>query len=209
MSYSKPFLVAFAVVCAAAVSTTVSAQPRGRAGGRGPIVTGRAVPRVIAPRVYSPRVYAPTRRVIISPRIIGTYPYRPYYYGYRPGITVGFYGGWGYPYGYPYYSYPYARYGYYGYSPYYSGYGYTLPPPGYVSMRPGAYYGGVRIQGAPRDGQVFVDNYYVGIVDDFDGPFQHINLEAGVHQIEIRIPGQPPVAFDVNVQPGQTITYRY
>src|SRR2546427_648305 len=67
-------------------------------------------------------------------------------------------------------------------------------------------YGGVRIQGAPRDAQVFVDGYYAGIVDDFDGPFQHLDLEAGAHQIEIRAPGLPPLQYDVNVQPGQTLT---
>jgi hypothetical protein len=55
---------------------------------------------------------------------------------------------------------------------------------------------------------VFADGYYVGIVDDFDGVFQHMNLEAGPHRIEIRAPGYPPIAVDVNVQPGETITYR-
>jgi len=55
---------------------------------------------------------------------------------------------------------------------------------------------------------VFADGYYVGIVNDFDGIFQHLNLEAGPHQIEIRDPNLPPIAFDVVIQPGQTITYR-
>ena len=48
----------------------------------------------------------------------------------------------------------------------------------------------------------------VGTVDDFDGSFQHLNLEAGAHRIEIAPKGAERVAFDVNVQPGQTITYR-
>jgi hypothetical protein len=140
---------------------------------------------------------------LISPRIVGFFPYRPYYYPFRPGITVGFYTAYGYP--YRFYSYPYAyRYPYpYAY-PYL--YGYGLPPAPYVSAVPGYAYGGVRIQGAPEEAQVLVDSYYVGIVDDFDGPFQHLNLTAGAHRIEIRAPGIPPVAFDVNVQPGQTIT---
>ena len=55
----------------------------------------------------------------------------------------------------------------------------------YVVPR-GAAYGGVRIQGAPRDAQVFVDGTYAGVVDDFDGTFQHLDLEPGSHAIEIR-----------------------
>jgi hypothetical protein len=71
----------------------------------------------------------------------------------------------------------------------------------------GAAYGGVRIQDAAPDAQVFVDGYYVGIVDDFDGPFQRITLPAGPHQIEVRAQGFPPATVDVLVEPGQTITY--
>jgi hypothetical protein len=75
-----------------------------------------------------------------------------------------------------------------------------------MSATPGYAYGGVRIEGAPPEAQVFVDGYYMGVVDDFDGPFQHLNLQAGAHRIEIRPQGAPPVAFDVNVQPGQTMS---
>ena len=66
----------------------------------------------------------------------------------------------------------------------------------------------MRITEAPRDAQVFADGYYVGIVDDFDGAFQHVNLEAGQHRIEVRAGGIPPISFDVYVQPGRTITLR-
>jgi hypothetical protein len=113
-------------------------------------------------------------------------PYRPYYYTYRPGFSFNF------AYGSPYYYSPYA---------------YPTPPAGYISPIPGRAYGGVRIEDAPQDGQVFADGYYMGVVDDFDNPFQHMNLEAGPHKIEIRAPGFEPVAFDVNVVPGETITY--
>jgi hypothetical protein len=183
------------VVCAALAPSDARAQVR-----RGGVVVGRASPRVYAPRVYAPRVIVPrvysTR--FVGPRIVGYVPYRPYYYPYRPGLTLGFYSGFGYPY----------RYGYpaiYGYP--YGSYGYPLPPAAYVSAVPGYAYGGVRIQGAPENAQVFADGYYVGVVDDFDGVLQHLNLTAGAHRIEIRAPGLPPVAFDVNVLPGQTITY--
>jgi hypothetical protein len=109
------------------------------------------------------------------------YGYRPY--GYRPGWNLNLY--FGRPYsvgGYP------------------DGYG-------YFAIAPGLSYGALRIVDAPRDAQVFVDGYYAGVVDDYDGVFQHLNLEAGSHHIEIEAGGYPPFAFDVSIVPGRTITY--
>jgi hypothetical protein len=77
----------------------------------------------------------------------------------------------------------------------------TTPSPGFV-------YGSVRIVDAPPDAQVFVDGYYAGVVDDYDGVFQHLNLVPGTHRIDIQVVGYAPIGFDVFVQPGQTITYR-
>ncbi len=219
MSYSKSFTALLVMIaCTAAMSADAGQRSRGRAPSRGSTVVGRAAPRTldrgrIAPRIMSPRG--------------GRVPYRPYSYPYRSGLRTGFSAGYGYPYGYRYpygysYGYPYGyaygySYGYpYGYpygSPYgsygypYGSYGYGLPPAGYVSAVPGAAYGGVRIQGAPEDAQVFADGYYVGVADDFDGAFQHLNLQAGPHRIEIQVPGREPIAFDVNVRPGETVTY--
>jgi hypothetical protein len=204
MNYSR-----FTVIVLTISVTDASAQRRGRTGGGGRVVH-RAVPRPFIRGGGRPIVVAPRR--FISPRVIGIAPYRPYYYGYRPGLTVGFYAGFGYPYAYPYaYGYPYRYrhpYPYYSSVYPYAGYGYALPPAAYVSAVPGYAYGSVRIEDAPQDAQVFVDGYYVGVVDDFDGPFQHLNLTAGPHNIEIRAAGYQPITFDVNVQPGRTITYR-
>ena len=210
MSYSKSIAVVLtAVVCATALAADADAQSRrgGGGGSRGGSV-GRAVPRGgggvrgggvrVAPRIISPRGY--------SSRVLVARPFRTFYYPYRPGLSLAFYGGYGYGYGYPYaYGYPYGYYGYgYPYAYPYSAYGYGGYGGGYAR---GGYagYGAVRIQGAPHDAQVFADGYYAGIVDDFDGVFQHLELEAGAHQIEIRVPGQPPLQYDVNVQPGQTL----
>src|SRR2546423_8933726 len=206
MSYSRIFTVTVAATALCLAASTASAQHRG--GGRsigGGARVGRAVPAPVF-RGGGRVALAPR---FISPRIVGFAPYRPYYYPFRRGLTVGFFTGIGYPYGYGYYGYPYAYpYGY-GYPyPYagYSGSGYPMPPAGYVSAAPGYAYGGVRMEGAPPDAQVFCDGYYMGVVDDFDGAFQHLNLQAGAHRIEIRPQGYPPVAFDVNVQPGQTMS---
>ncbi|MEO7158434.1 MAG: PEGA domain-containing protein [Vicinamibacterales bacterium] len=100
---------------------------------------------------------------------------------------------------------PYYAYGGYG------NYGYGYPS----SYGPGAYspwqasgndIGGVRLKLRPRDAQVFVDGYYAGLVDDFDGSFQSLRLESGGHKIEIHMPGFEDLELDVHVQPGRTIT---
>ena len=143
-------------------------------------------------RVEIRRRPAPGRRIVISPRAYAQpYRYRPFAqpygyrpYGYRPGWSLDLY--FGRPYGG--YDYPRGEYGYYG-------------------VVPGRGYGAVRIVDAPRDAQVYVDDYFAGVVDDYDGVFQHLNLEAGTHHIEIEAEGYPIDAFDVRVAPGQTVTY--
>jgi hypothetical protein len=216
MRYSKSVVIVLAaVVCTTVFAADADAQSRGRSGGSrgghgGRPTVGRAVPRGGGgPRSYSPRIdrgRSYGSRVFVSPRVVVRAPLRSYYYpyfGYRPGLSIGFYSGYGY--GYPYrYRYPYGAYGYsYGYYP--SGYGYYGYGGGYGGYR-GSAYGGVRIQGAVREAEVYVDGYYAGIVDDFDGAFQRLELEDGAHEIEIRAAGFPPLTYDVNVQPGQTMT---
>jgi hypothetical protein len=129
-------------------------------------------------RWYRPRPYP---RSYVVP-----YGYRPY--GYRPGWSLNLYFGR-----------PYSTYGYPAY-PYAQGYG-------YYSVIPGRAYGALRIVDAPRDAQVLIDGYYAGVVDDYDGVFQHLNLEVGPHHIEIEAAGYPPVAFDVRIEPGRMVTF--
>ncbi len=126
--------------------------------------------------------YAVATPRFISPYVLGYGAWQPYYY--RPSIGLGlYYGADGlYPFG-------------------------SIPQT-YYDPSPGVAYGGLRITDAPRDAQVFADGYYAGIVDDFDGVFQHLNLEPGEHRVEIHAPGLTPIAFDVMVQPGRTITLR-
>jgi hypothetical protein len=59
-----------------------------------------------------------------------------------------------------------------------------------------------------RDAEVYVDGYYAGIVDDFDGIWQQLRLDDGGYRVEIRKPGFETLSFDVMVQPGRTVTYR-
>jgi len=152
------------------------------------------------------------------------YPYGPYRYPYYYAPYRYPYYGYGYPYygyGYPYYGgahfsigigigvgccgYGYGAYGY-PYGPY--AYGYGFPYAYYGAYAPVAPYGGVRIQVAQRDAEVYADGYFAGVVDNFDGSLQSLNLEPGAHRIEVRAPGFESASFEVYAQPGRTITYR-
>ena len=68
--------------------------------------------------------------------------------------------------------------------------------------------GSVKLKVKPRDAEVFVDGYFAGRVDDFDGALQALKLDSGAHNIEIRKPGFEPLRFDVRAQPERTITFR-
>ena len=191
--------VGVAAVLTFAVSPSAFAQ-RGHAVPRGSVRGG--VGRVVG----RPVVVAPFR---------GFYGFRSYapfinfsfFYG-RPG----FYGAYGY--GNPFWGYGYPYY--YGYPAYGYGYGYPYPyaagnvvPYGYgYGGYSGQPYGGLRIDLPQRDAEVYVDGYFVGTVNDFDGNSQQANLSAGPHQIEIRSPEFETIQFNVNIEAGRTITYR-
>jgi hypothetical protein len=131
----------------------------------------------------------------------------------RPGTGTGdrYYGGGGYYYGSPYYygrnyyynAYDPFFYGYYTYSPfYYSGaYGYSA----YYS---GARYrdsGSLRVIVDPEQTRVYVDGYYAGTVDDFDGIFQRLNVPPGRHDITLKLDGYRTHTFRVYVPISQTV----
>ena len=190
-------------------------RPRGDSGSH-----GQAVPRSSVPgggQAYYPR----DRYSYVSPWLYySPYAYSAFglgYWGFDPYWWDGwgyyrspYYSGWGYPYGYGYgdgYGYGYGDgggYGDYGYrSGYGAGGGYGYPSGG------GSYrdYGSLKLKIKPLEAEVYVDGYYMGQVDDFDGVFQHLELEAGTHRIEIRAVGYQPLRFDVRVTPGRTISY--
>ena len=132
---------------------------------------------------------------------------RPSLYGsffYFPGYAFNF--GVSYGYGYGPYRYGYSGYAYdpyrYGYGYGYGGYGYD-----YGSSLADPYTGFLRLKVKPRDAQVFIDGYYVGIVDEFDGVFQRLRLEEGPHHVEIRHPAYLPLEFEVLIVVGEKVTY--
>ena len=67
--------------------------------------------------------------------------------------------------------------------------------------------GALKLKIKPRQGEVYVDGYFVGVVDDFDGIFQRLHIESGAHRIEVRASGYETLEFDVRITPDHTTTY--
>jgi hypothetical protein len=98
---------------------------------------------------------------------------------------------------------------YYGYSPGYYGGGYGGYGGGYSTYDDSEYsQGGLKLKVKPRDAQVYVDGYFSGVVDDYDGVFQKLKLRSGGHRVELRAEGFEPSIFDVLIAAGETVTYR-
>ncbi|MFB3853783.1 MAG: PEGA domain-containing protein [Vicinamibacterales bacterium] len=203
MSPARTFVVAAAVLSAVAMWPSTAAAQRQR----------QAVPRASAPQAPRPQAAAPraagrpassaqaTRPVVTRqavPRttvrpgrvyVVRSYFYRPFYFS-RP-LFWGPYGwGFGASWYYGAYGYP-GQWGYpYPYRPLYG--------PRYRASS-------VKIQVLPKTAEVFVDGYYAGVVDDFDGTFQSLDLEPGQHEIVVWAPGHRTIRQRVYLQPGRTL----
>jgi len=135
----------------------------------------------------------------------GRYPY----YGYGGGY-----------YGYPYYYSPYAYWGYPGYG-WGLGYGYGYGYGDYYGYYPAPYYGGggggyreanvtqIRTLIDPAKARVYVDGYYAGVADDFDGMFQRLSISPGRHDITLKLEGYASHTFSVYAGGEETIKLRW
>jgi hypothetical protein len=63
----------------------------------------------------------------------------------------------------------------------------------------------VRLEVKPREAQVFVDGYYAGIVDEFDGMFQRLRTQPGRHEITLYLDGFRTVHQNVYLMPDKTL----
>jgi len=162
----------------AGAGTSPSTVPPRTTARDGNVAVGRAAPRTGPPAGGGGGIFVPGG---------GYGAYYPWGFG---GLGLGgYYGGYYDPYG-----------GYY--DPYGGGYS-GYPQSGY----PSGYEGKLRLKVKPTDATVSVDGYYVGVVDSFDGVFQRLHIEAGLHRIDISAPGYEPLTVDVRIEPDQTVTY--
>ena len=123
------------------------------------------------------------------------YYYNPYSWGYPRSRGYGLYG-----YGYGYYDYGYSYGDYYGY----------YPSANYRSYR---YRSGniaqIRTLVEPAKTRVYVDGYYAGIVDEFDGLLQRLSVSPGRHEITLKLEGYKSHTFAVYVNREQTLKLRW
>jgi PEGA domain len=130
----------------------------------------------------------------------------------RAGTGTGYTYGKGYydnGYGYPYYGsfyfgYPAYYYGYAGYPAYY---GQPYYAAAYGSGYPNV--GSLRLIVEPEKTKVYVDSYYAGVADDFDGIFQRLHLSTGRHEITLKLDGYRSQRFRVYVPVDHTIKLHY
>jgi len=69
--------------------------------------------------------------------------------------------------------------------------------------------GALRLQVSPRETEVYIDNYYAGTVDDFDGIFQRLHIEPGSHEITLYLDGYKTVRQRIYLQPTGSFRLRY
>ena len=68
--------------------------------------------------------------------------------------------------------------------------------------------GSIRIKSNVPQAQVFVDGALAGVVDEFDGLRDHLEVDAGKHSIELRADGYATVSTEIVVASGKTRTLR-
>jgi len=69
--------------------------------------------------------------------------------------------------------------------------------------------GALRLQVPQRETEVFIDGYYAGVVDDFDGSFQKLRLEPGTHTVTLYLDGYRAYEEGINSTYGSTIKIRH
>jgi PEGA domain len=152
---------------------------------REPAPQGRAQPR---PPDQSSRGRAQPHRQAPPPRVVPPRYYaRPHVYAFPPiSLQRGFYY-------HPYFGFYYGPY----YGPFYPFPGPAFGPPLFSASA-------VRTRVKPVDTEVYVNGYYAGLVDDFDGLFQRLYVPAGQHEITFRLAGYETHRERVYVSPGDT-----
>jgi hypothetical protein len=208
---APPAPVAAAAAPADEAQRRRQAVPRGsRPRGDNP-ATGVAVPRETrrppssGGGVYrNGGVYRSGSRGYTNYNNFYVYPRRYYPYGYG-GFGLGFFYYDPYRWFPGYYGGVYSAGGPYGYGGYYGG-GYGGGYGGYGGY--GYDVGQLRLRVTPRHAEVYVDGYFAGMVDDYDGIAQSLTLESGPYRIELVAPGYEPLEFNVRISPGQKVTYR-
>jgi hypothetical protein len=85
----------------------------------------------------------------------------------------------------------------------------VYPPPypyPYSAYRYGYAESDLRIRVKPKDASVYVDGYFAGKVEDFDGVFQRLHVEPGQHEIVVYLEGYRSLRQRLYLSPQSTRT---
>ena len=77
-------------------------------------------------------------------------------------------------------------------------------PPRYPYSGYVRYDSSLRIEVKPNTASVFVDGYFAGRVDDFDGVFQRLRLDPGQHEIAVYLQGHRTLRERLYLSPNST-----
>lgn len=80
------------------------------------------------------------------------------------------------------------------------------PPYGYPAYRNYQPESNLRLNVRPRDASVYVDGYFAGRVDEFDGRLQRLHVQPGEHEIVIYLDGYRPLTQRLYLTPNSTRT---
>jgi hypothetical protein len=61
----------------------------------------------------------------------------------------------------------------------------------------------------PREAEVYVDGFFAGMVDNFDGTFQRLRVAPGDHELQLFMPGHRSFSQKVYLQPGGSFNVRH
>lgn len=66
----------------------------------------------------------------------------------------------------------------------------------------------LRVRATPKDAAVYVDGFYAGVVDDFDGVFQSLPLTPGTHEITLYLQGFRTQRYWIYLAAASTMNLR-
>ena len=115
-------------------------------------------------------------------------PYQPSLYGYRGGM----------------YCWSYFSCGWFGTPWWYEVQYRTYTPAIATSVGTGS----LRLRVSPAQARVYVNDVFVGLVEEFNGLSNHLKLTEGEHMVEIRLEGYVTFVPEFTVTIGRTTTIR-
>lgn len=101
-------------------------------------------------------------------------------------------------------------YGPFTYGPYWPAFGQWYP---YPYPYPPAYYrrgdtAEARLEISPRNAQVYLDGYYMGVVNNFDGTFQRLEVPSGDHELVVYLKGYRSYRQRTFFRPGRDYRFK-